>query len=66
MVSTNVNICMDEDLKRAKRRGYDMAVLTEIIKKLSAGEPLPEKTAITVSRAATAAVGKVTSCRIGC
>ena len=31
------------DLKRAKRRGYDMALLTEIIKKLAAGETLPAK-----------------------
>ena len=31
------------DLKRAKRRGCDMALLTEIIKKLAAGEKLPAK-----------------------
>lgn len=31
------------DLKRAKRRGYDISLLTEIIKKLAAGEPLLAK-----------------------
>lgn len=31
------------DLKRAKRRGYDMQLLAEIIKKLAAGENLPAK-----------------------
>lgn len=30
-----------KDLKRAKKRGYDISLLTEIIKKLAAGEPLP-------------------------
>ena len=32
-----------KDLKRVQRRGYNIALLTEIIKKLAAGEPLPEK-----------------------
>lgn len=32
-----------KDLKRVQRRGYDISLLTEIIKKLAAGEPLPEK-----------------------
>ena len=32
-----------KDLKRAKKRGYDIALLTNIIKKLAAGEPLPAK-----------------------
>ena len=31
------------DLKRVKRRGFDISLLTDIIKKLAAGEPLPEK-----------------------
>ena len=31
------------DLKRAKKRGYDISLLTGIIKKLAVGEPLPEK-----------------------
>ncbi len=31
------------DLKLAQRRGYDLALLTEVIKKLAAGQPLPEK-----------------------
>lgn len=32
-----------KDLKRIKKRGYDITLLSEIIKKLAAGEPLPEK-----------------------
>ena len=32
-----------KDLKRAKKRGYDIVLLTDIIKKLAAGEQLPAK-----------------------
>ncbi|MCM1296772.1 MAG: type II toxin-antitoxin system YafQ family toxin [Muribaculaceae bacterium] len=32
-----------KDVKRAKKRGYDMDLLRDIIKKLAAGEPLPAK-----------------------
>jgi len=32
-----------KDLKRAQKRGYDISLLTEIIKKLANGETLPEK-----------------------
>ena len=32
-----------KDLKRAEKRGYNIALLTEIIKKLAEGESLPEK-----------------------
>ena len=32
-----------KDLKRAEKRGYDIDQLTEIIRKLSHGEPLPAK-----------------------
>lgn len=31
------------DLKRIQKRGYDISLLTEIIKKLANGEVLPEK-----------------------
>ncbi|MDO4633451.1 MAG: type II toxin-antitoxin system YafQ family toxin [Eubacteriales bacterium] len=31
------------DLRRAKKRGYDISLLTGIIKMLAAGEPLPVK-----------------------
>lgn len=31
------------DLKRIQKRGYDISLLTAIIKKLAAGEQLPEK-----------------------
>lgn len=32
-----------KDLKRIKKRGYNVSLLTSIISKLAAGEPLPEK-----------------------
>ena len=31
----------DKDVKRAKRRGYDLSLLTNVIKQLAAGQPLP-------------------------
>jgi mRNA interferase YafQ len=31
------------DLKRAQHRGFNISLLTQIIKKLANGEPLPEK-----------------------
>lgn len=33
----------EKDLKRIKKRGFNISLLTEVIKKLAAGEPLPEK-----------------------
>ena len=33
----------EKDVKLAKKRGYDLNLLTEIIKKLAAGEELPPK-----------------------
>lgn len=32
-----------KDLKRVQKRGYDLSLLTDIIKKLANGEQLPEK-----------------------
>lgn len=32
-----------KDLKRAQKRGYDISLLTDIIKKLANGEKLPDK-----------------------
>jgi len=32
-----------KDLKRVQRRGYDISLLTSVLKMLAAGEPLPEK-----------------------
>ena len=32
-----------KDLKRIQRRGYNLSLLAEIIKKLAEGKPLPEK-----------------------
>lgn len=32
-----------KDLKRVRKRGFDISLLTNIIKRLAAGETLPEK-----------------------
>ena len=32
-----------KDLKRAKKRGFDLSLLTEILKKLATGQTLPVK-----------------------
>ena len=32
-----------KDLKRVRKRGYDLSLLTDVIKKLACGEQLPEK-----------------------
>lgn len=32
-----------KDLKRIQKRGYNIALLTDVIKKLAVGEKLPEK-----------------------
>lgn len=32
-----------KDLKRAQRRGYDLSLLTAVVRKLADGENLPEK-----------------------
>ena len=32
-----------KDLKRIQRRGYDLSLLTDLLKKLAAGDVLPEK-----------------------
>ena len=32
-----------KDLKRIQKRGYDLSLLTRVLKLLAAGEPLPEK-----------------------
>ena len=32
-----------KDLKPVKKRGFDISLLADVIKKLAAGEPLPEK-----------------------
>lgn len=31
------------DLKRVKKRGFDISLLTDVLKLLAAGRPLPEK-----------------------
>lgn len=32
-----------KDLKRVERRGYEISLLSDVIKRLAAGEPLPPK-----------------------
>lgn len=46
-----------KDLKRAQRRGYDISLLTDIIRKLANGEPLPPK------NRDHALIGNYTGCR---
>ena len=43
MYSVRPTTKFQKDLKRVKKRGYDISLLTDIIKKLAAGEPLPQK-----------------------
>lgn len=43
MYSIKPTTKFQKDLKRIQRRGYDLSLLTDIIKKLAAGESLPEK-----------------------
>lgn len=43
MYSVRPTIKFQKDLKRVKKRGYDISLLTDIIKMLAAGEPLPQK-----------------------
>lgn len=43
MYSIRPTTKFQKDLKKVKKRGYDISLLTEIIKMLAAGEPLPEK-----------------------
>jgi len=43
MYSVRPTTKFQKDLKRVKKRGYDISLLTDIIKMLAAGEPLPQK-----------------------
>lgn len=43
MYSIRPTTRFQKDLKRIKNRGFDISLLTDIIKKLAVGEPLPEK-----------------------
>ena len=40
--SVKPTIKFQKDLKRVQKRGYDISLLTEIIKTLADGKPLPE------------------------
>lgn len=43
MYSIRPTTKFQKDLKRAEKRGYNISLLTDIIKKLASGESLPEK-----------------------
>ena len=43
MYKIKPTIRFQKDLKRIKRRGYDVSLLTDIIKKLAQGKALPAK-----------------------
>lgn len=43
MYSIRPTTRFQKDLKRLKKRGFNISLLTNIIKKLAAGETLPEK-----------------------
>ena len=43
MYNIRVTTKFQKDLKRIKKRGFDVSLLTDVIKKLAAGESLPEK-----------------------
>lgn len=43
MLTIKYQTAFKKDYKRAKKRGYDIALLTDVIKKLANGEPLPER-----------------------
>lgn len=43
MYSIRPTTRFQKDLKRVEKRGYNISLLTDIIKKLASGEKLPEK-----------------------
>lgn len=43
MYQIRPSVTFQKDLKRVQRRGYDISLLTNVLKILAAGEPLPEK-----------------------
>lgn len=43
MYSIKTTVRFQKDLKRIKKRGYDLSLLANIVKKLAMGEELPKK-----------------------
>ena len=43
MYDIRVSTRFQKDLKRIKKRGYDISLLTDVIKILASGQALPEK-----------------------
>lgn len=43
MYQIRPTVKFQRDLKRIKRRGFDLSLLTDVVKKLAAGEQLPAK-----------------------
>lgn len=55
-----------KDLKLAKKRGYNLELLYDVVDILARQEPLPEKTATTHFPATTPVSVNATSNRTGC
>lgn len=55
-----------KDLKRVKKRGFDISLLTDIIKKLAAGSRCQRRTGITNFPGIMLGVVSATLRRIGC
>ena len=66
MYSIRPTTKFQKDLKRIERRGYRISLLTEVIKKLADGEPLPEKIRTTVYPENLQDAENVISHRTGC
>ena len=43
MYAVRLSSRFQKDLKRIQKRGYDLSLLTDVIKRLAAGEELPPK-----------------------
>ena len=43
MYNIKPTVKFQKDLKRIKKRGYDISLLTDVLKKLAAGKALPKK-----------------------
>lgn len=43
MYNIRPSVKFQKDLKRIQKRGYDISLLTNVLKLLAQGEPLPEK-----------------------
>ena len=60
MYNIRVSTRFQKDLKRARKRGYDMSLLADVIRILAAGQTLPEKYRDHFSPAISADAGSAT------